>query len=328
MIPGLPTDLPIEGELFWFAYIGLALGVFMLFTGLVSLVNRREQQGEAKSRRMRMIARGRSTAEILAVLKPEQTDSAWSRVPVFGTLRGDLTKAGILMRPPAFLMLCAVAALILSVFGYPFLGAGRSVLLGIVIGIVLPLIVVRVRCKARIDKMIRQMPDALELMARGLRVGHPLNTSIKSVAEELEDPIATEFGIIFDQVTFGDDLADAFAEFAERYPVEDVQYLSASVGIQHGTGGDLSSILDTLARVIRDRLTMRRRIKAISSEGRLSAWFLSALPPLIFVSTSIMTPGYYTDLADDPLYLPMMGAIAGLTVLNALILRKLVTFRV
>jgi tight adherence protein B len=165
-------------------------------------------------------------------------------------------------------------------------------------------------------------------MARGLRVGHPLNTSIGTVAQEMPDPISSEFGIIFDQVNYGEDLPDAFQDFADRVDIEDVYYLSASIGIQHGTGSDLARVVELLAKVIRSRIMMRRKVKAISAEGRASAAFLSSLPILMFVFTSISAPGYYSGVYDDPLFMPMATAIVVLTIANALILRKLVNFHV
>lgn len=313
-------------DVIYLIYTGIALGVFLLFTGFVQLVSRKEQLGEAKSRRMRMIAKGRSAEEILAILKPEMKDGLFSGVPLIGGFDKDLRKAGILMRVRAFFLLCFVGAVILFVFGAHFFGAALGLGAAILGGFVVPILYVKGKRAERETKLVAQLPDALDLMARGLRVGHPLNTSINAVAEELLDPIATEFGIMFDQVSFGDDLADAFAEFAERYDIEDVQYLSASVGIQHGTGGDLARVLQTLATTIRARIAMRRKIKAITSEGRLTAYFLSALPVVIYFSTTAMTPDYYQGVSDDPLYMPMMTFILGFTVANALILRKLVNF--
>lgn len=309
-------------------YIGIAVGIFFLFTGLVQLTSRREQLGEAKSRRMKMIAKGRSTAEILAILKPDETKSVFSRIPVVGDLGQDLRQAGIIMRAQAFLMLCFVGTAILAIFASQIVGVPTGLVIAVALGLVLPILLVKVKRARRERELVAQLPDALDLMARGLRVGHPLNTSINAVAEDMLDPVATEFGIMFDQVSFGDDLSDAFAEFAERYTVEDVQYLSASVGIQHGTGGDLSRVLETLASTIRGRIAMRRRIKAISSEGRLTAYFLSGLPFVIYFATSATSPEYYQGVSDHRLYVPMMAVIAGLTVANALILRKLVNFRI
>jgi tight adherence protein B len=144
----------------------------------------------------------------------------------------------------------------------------------------------------------------------------------------MPDPIGSEFGIIFDQVSYGDDLVTAVQEFAERIDTEDAHYLAASIAIQHGTGGDLARVVELLAKVIRGRIAMRRRIKAISSEGRLSAWVLSALPLVIYGATSVSSPTYYSGVADAPLYVPMMSTIAFLVVANALILRKLVNFRI
>jgi tight adherence protein B len=134
------------------------------------------------------------------------------------------------------------------------------------------------------EKLVAQLPDALDLMARGLKVGHPLNVTVASVATEMSDPIGSEFGLLVDQVSFGTEIADAFADLADRTDLEDTRSLAVSVGIQHGTGGNLARVLNVLAKVIRDRATMRRKITAISAEGRLSAFILSVLPFGIFGS--------------------------------------------
>jgi tight adherence protein B len=148
------------------------------------------------------------------------------------------------------------------------------------------------------------------------------------VAQEMSDPIGSEFGIIFDQINYGDELPEAFQDFAERVDLEDIHYLSASIGIQHGTGSDLAHVVELLAKVVRSRLMMRRKVRAISAEGRASAAFLSCLPVLMFVFTSISAPTYYAGVYDDPFFPPMATAVVLLTVANALILRKLVNFHV
>jgi tight adherence protein B len=195
-------------------------------------------------------------------------------------------------------------------------------------GVGIPLVALNIRIRRKRDAMIAQLPDALELMARGLRVGHPLNTSIGAVAQEMSDPIGSEFGLIFDQINYGDDLTDAFQEFAERVDIEDVHYLSSSIGIQHGTGSDLARVIEVLSKVIRSRIMMRRKISAISAEGRLTAIFLSCVPVLMFVFTSISSPNYYGGVMDDPLFVPMAATVILLTVLNALVMHKLVNFHV
>jgi len=179
----------------------------------------------------------------------------------------------------------------------------------------------------RMNLLVKQMPDALDLMARGLKVGHPLNTSLSSVANEMADPIGSEFGIVVDQVSFGDDLMDAFRDFALRIDQEDVHYLSTAIAIQHGTGGDLARVLNVLSRTIRDRLNMRKKITALTAEGRLTAAFLSFIPVMIFVAMQFLTPSYYGSIADEPEAIPLGIAIIALTIMNGLVLRRLVNFR-
>jgi tight adherence protein B len=308
-------------------YGGTFLGVLLLFTGIAQLARRNESHAEARSRRMRMIAQGADTEEILALLKPALADDAMWRLPFISGLPAMLAQAGLSMSPRQFLLLLLLVALAIFLPMALILPLASAALGAIVIGILLPLLVVKSRRDARIDKLVTQLPDALELMARALKVGHPLNASINTVAGEMPDPIGTEFGLIFDQVSFGDDLTDAFQEFADRVAIEDVQYLSASIAIQHGTGGDLARVITILARVIRDRLAMRRRVKAVSSEGRLTAIFLSLLPVIIFGFTMITAPDYFGGVRTDPMFAPMVGAILTLALANFLVLRKLVNFR-
>lgn len=176
--------------------------------------------------------------------------------------------------------------------------------------------------------MTHQLPDALDLMARGLIVGHPLNTTIASVATDMQDPIGTEFGVMVDQISYGDDLVDSFVDFADRTDLEDVQYLAISVAIQAGTGGNLAQVLSTLAKVIRDRITMRKRIQAISSEGRLTSNFLSLLPVAILTFTMVTTPDYYGGVSGDPLFRPIAITVVVLMVVNYFAMRRLVNFKI
>lgn len=309
-------------------YAGVALGVFLLFTGITQALSRSENSDEAKSRRMRMISKGATTSEILAVLKPPQKEGPLRRLPFIGDLPKKMRMAGLTLAPGTFVILCFALGLGAFVAGIVFLGPLRAWVVAIVAGALVPVLVINYLSNKHRETLTAQLPDALDLLARGLKVGHPLNTTINGVAREMSDPIATEFGIIFDQVSYGDDLVDAFAEFAERVDIEDVHYLAASIGIQHGTGGDLARVVQVLSKVIRDRIAMRRKIRAITSEGRLSAYFLSAVPVAIYVFTSISSPTYYGSVSGDPLYVPMMAAVVGFTILNAIILRKLVTFHI
>lgn len=315
-------------EIVYAVYIGVALGVFLLVTGLAQLLARGENQSEARNRRMRMIRKGASAEEILAVLKPVAEPTLLSRLPFLGNLPKDMRRAGMTMEPGRLILLGLLGGVAVGAAALTRMPPLQAAALGIALGLATPVVVVRARREKRMTALTAQLPDALDLMGRGLRVGHPLNTTIASVARDMPDPIGSEFGIIFDQVSYGDDLVTAVQDFAERIDTEDAHYLAASIAIQHGTGGDLARVVELLAKVIRGRIAMRRRIKAISSEGRLSAWVLSSLPLVIYGATSVSSPTYYRGVADSPLYVPMMSTIAFLVVANALILRKLVNFRI
>ncbi|MDG4647344.1 type II secretion system F family protein [Roseibacterium sp. SDUM158017] len=320
-----PTIWSQDAVFFLFAF--LALGVFIAFTGVTQLLSRRESQTDARNRRMKMLAKGASQAEVMAVLKPHEAAGA-SRLPLVGALPRVLRQSGLGIGVRQFLLLCTLLVPSVGLLAYQFVPLAQAIAAGVVAGYVIPpLVVLHIR-KRRILAMIHQLPDALDLLARGLRVGHPLNTSIGAIAREMQDPIASEFGLIFDQVSYGDDLPDAFEEFAERVDLEDVNYLSSSIGIQHGTGGDLAHVIEILSQVVRSRIALRRKIKAISAEGRLTAWFLSSLPLIILVMMTVSSPDYYGGVSDDPLFLPMAAAVVGFTLINALILRKLVNFKI
>ncbi|AZV78012.1 hypothetical protein EBB79_08985 [Parasedimentitalea marina] len=318
-----------NGQLVGYAvFSGVAISVLLICSGLRQMFGSRSRLEDARNRRMKMIAQGKTGAERLAILKPPARTKGMGDIPVFGNITTQLRQAGFSIKAGPFWGFCLIVGLVTFLFASMRVETFESLAVALFAGLFLPVVYIRSRCRQMQDRLVHQLPDALDMLARGLKVGHPLNNSIGVVSREMEDPVATEFGIIYDQVTFGEDLPFAVQEFAERTDLEDVHYLAASIGIQHGTGGDLAGMLETLSRVIRGRVAMRRKIKALSSEGRLTAWFLSSLPFLIFGSVSFMTPDYYNGVADDPMFKPMVGSIVFLTVLNGLALRKLVDFRI
>lgn len=314
-------------EIGWLAYVGIFLGVLLAFDGLYQLLSRSETLGEARNRRMRMIAAGASAEDVLRLLKPAEQGRGFTLLPFVGSLPADLRRAGLTIAPGLFLALCVGAALVMALAGSTMFPPVLAVVTAFAVCVLLPALIVRTKSKSRLDKLVRQLPEALDLMARGLIVGHPLNTTISAVANDMLDPVASEFGVMVDQVAYGDDLSNAFAEFATRTGLEDAHYLAVAVAIQHGTGGNLANVLATLSKVIRDRITMRKKIKAVSAEGRLTAYFLSALPLAVFGVTSFMTPTYYGDVVDDPLFRPFAITVIALVVANFLAMRKLVNFR-
>ena len=198
--------------------------------------------------------------------------------------------------------------------------------LALILGVALPVMVlIQIRSR-RAPRDRRQLPDGIDLMVRSLRAGHPLNTAFQVIAREMPDPLGSEMGIVADAITYGDDLTDAVTAFADRVGIEDARYLAVAINIQAGTGGNLAHVLEALAQVIRDRFAMLRKIKALSAEGRLTAMIVSVVPLVIYFSLNALSPTYYGDVADDPLYTPFLATGVVLTVMNAIVLRRLVRF--
>lgn len=309
-------------------YVGVFLGVLLVFEGLWQMLFRGEARVDARNRRLRLIAGGASTEQVLQILKPKEAAWAFHALPLIGSLPQDMRRAGYLMKPGVLLTLCLGVTLTLGMALSLRLNPALAAAIAFALGILLPVFILRRKRDKRIKTLVAQLPDALDLMARGLRVGHPLNATISAVARDMVDPIASEFGIMEDQIAYGDDLVGAFRDFADRIGVEDVAYLATGVAIQNGTGGDLARILGTLAKVIRGRITMRRRILAISAEGRLTAVFMSLLPVFIFGMTSVTSPTYYMGVSDDPMFRPIAIAVIVLVVSNYLAMRRLVAFRI
>jgi tight adherence protein B len=203
-----------------------------------------------------------------------------------------------------------------------------ALVLGATGGIVLPMLYLIRRKVKRLRLFEAQLPGALDLLVRSLRVGHPFNSALALVAQEMPDPLGSEFGIVVDEVTYGQALDEALERLNERIDLPDLRYLTVAVQIQYGTGGNLAEVLDGLAKVIRDRFHMFGKIRAITAEGRWSSWFLSLFPIGMVLAVQAVKPDYYTQVADHPLF-PVLAAITTvLLVLNLVFMRLLTKIKV
>jgi tight adherence protein B len=184
------------------------------------------------------------------------------------------------------------------------------------------------KAKKRMALIEEQLPDAIELMVRSLRVGHPFSSTLQIVAKEVADPLATELGIISDETAYGRDMGEALKDLAERLDMQDMRFLAVAVTIQQQSGGNLAEILAGLAAVIRSRFRLFRRVKAITAEAQWSGKFLSAFPLIALVSINVMDPHYYDEVMTHPLFVPACLAVAGFLVVNMVVMRILVNIKV
>ncbi|MCP8883586.1 type II secretion system F family protein [Devosia sp. XJ19-1] len=201
-----------------------------------------------------------------------------------------------------------------------------ALLVGLVVAIILPLVMLRRARSARIRKFEKQLPDALDMIVRSLRAGHPTSVAVGLVAREMPDPIGTEFGIVFDEVSFGSQLETAIRKLAERVGFEGLQLLSVGVGIQAKTGGNLAEILGNLSATLRERHTLRLKVRSLASEGKMSAIMMSLFPLVMFGILLLIAPSYYGAVWDDPLVMPVFTVFGVWALFGDFIMYRMVNF--
>lgn len=202
------------------------------------------------------------------------------------------------------------------------------VVIAAAIAVGLPLLVISRLAQRRHKRMEEQFPIAIDIFTRSLRAGHPIASAIFLITEEMGDPIGSEFGLVSDEVSYGADLVDALLAMAERWNLEDMRMFVVSVSVQSETGGNLAEILENLSAVIRARASMYMKVRALSSEGRMSAWMLTALPVLTLLSMVVVAPSFYLGVAQDPIFVFGFGALIALYAIGVFIIRMIVDLKV
>jgi len=184
--------------------------------------------------------------------------------------------------------------------------------------------------RKRIARFSDQLPDAIDVIVRGVKSGYPFTVALGLVAKEMSDPIGTEFGMTSDEISFGSDTGIALDNLFHRVGHEDLLYLIMSLKTQTQTGGNLAEILSRLARLLRERAVLRLKVRAISAEGRLSAVFLTAMPFVLFGAVSFMRPDYFFNevVLNHPLTVPALITGLGMLGMGNIIIYRMVNFKV
>jgi tight adherence protein B len=180
----------------------------------------------------------------------------------------------------------------------------------------------------RLRRLEQQLPEALDLITRAVRAGHSLPLGIQLLAEEMPDPVASEFRLVHEQVSFGIALPQALAGLCERVPLTDYRYFAVSVLIQRQSGGNLTEVLGNLSKLIRERLKLIARIRVLSSEGRMSAWTLAVLPFLLAALLYYANPTFMKPLWTDPIGIGMLRVLLSMMLLGIIVLTRIVKIRV
>ena len=186
----------------------------------------------------------------------------------------------------------------------------------------------RNKAKRRLAMFEEQLPDAVDLIVRSLRIGHPISSAINIVASEMPDPLGSEFGMIADEAAYGMPVTESLDRLAARIDVSDLRFLAVAVNIQTQSGGNLAEILDGLSQVIRARFKLFRKVNAITAEARWSGWFLSLFPVVALFGVQIVEPAYYDKVADHPVFVPGTIVVIVMLVINVIFMRWMVNIKV
>lgn len=244
-------------------------------------------------------------------------------------LRKLVVQSGLRMTLGRFVMIVALAMTGLSA-GLMLLTSLPNwlcLLVGAGLGFGVPVQIMKFIRSRRQREFASQLPDALDVIVRSLRSGHPVQTAMSLVGREMPDPIGTEFGITVDEMTYGLDMPSALHNLSARVGTPDLSLLVTAVSLQSTAGGNLSEVLDNLSKVLRERFQLRRKVRAISAEGRFSAYGLTVLPILIALVIYVQNPRYYSDVWHEPVFQITMVGLVLWQLVGDLIMFKMINFK-
>jgi len=314
----------------YFLYLLIGISAAMFAEGAYLLLYNQASYRKNINRRLKVMDDKTDRESVLIQLRRERglTGGGEYRLPLIN-LNQLILQSGVtigLGRLVVFMVIGAIAAFA-TIIAYDQ-SLWRAVLAAAVVGLLLPYLVLRLLRGRRQKKFGAQFPDAIDIIVRSLRAGHPVPVAISMVAREQPDPVGSEFGLVTDEITYGADLESAMRNLYFRVGTDDLPLFVTAVAIQGSTGGNLGEILNNLSAVIRQRFKMRRKIRALAAEGRASALILSTLPIALLAIINFLVPDFYASVWSESLTkiaLALAGCWMGI---GNLIMFRMVNFRI
>lgn len=298
-------------------------------------------QRKAINRRLLLLSKQKDSLRVYETLRRE-TPSAWLAAiggvgQIYSWLDRLITQSGYASKTRNVMLLMVVLMVVTFIILFNFLPIKNlinfisitPVILGVsfLVGFWGPVVFLQQCRNQRKAQFNEQLPNAIDVIVRSLKAGHPINAAMELVTLEMPDPIGTEFGLAVDEMTYGLDIEEAMENMSGRVDLPDFEFMVVSIKIQYETGGNLAEILENLSKIIRDRYSLKRKVKALSSEGRISAILLAVLPVLTIMGLMISSPDYYGDVVDDPLFIKVISVVIGMFLIGNYIMYRLVNFR-
>lgn len=316
---------PIIYGLVFLAVLLMVEGIYLVAFGKSISLNSRV------NRRLTLLEKGGQREKVLEQLRKEATQHLRaSGIPLYSLLAKKAQMANIAFTPKALIgvmgLLSLVAFLGLKVGTAASTPVQAAV--AILMGVGGVYFWVNKKATKRLAMIEEQLPEAVELMVRSLRVGHPFAAAVQIVAREVPDPLGTEFGMIADESAYGRDVTISLKDLAERVDMQDLRFLAVAVTIQQTAGGNLAEILDGLAKVIRARFKLFRRVKAITAEAKWSGMFLSAFPLIVLGVIMVVKPTYFDTVKDTPYFIPTALVVFAFLGVNVIFMKIMVNIKV
>lgn len=311
-----------------YAFFGMLIGAALFAAAVVAeFMTRAMQRGAALRRLDETAVRERGQTALLRAARPDNGR--------FGVLGGAadwclrLYAQGGSQPTPIVLAMVAFGSMIVSfvLFNGAINNGLAAGALAAGAGFGVPLmLLLRNRAKRR-AKFAAQLPDAIEVIVRSLKAGHPLTTAIGMVARDLPAPVGDEFAACSQEMTYGLDLQSAVRAMAQRVGAPEASVLASAVAIQQRSGGNLGEVLTRLSKLLRDRAKLQAKARALSSEGRYSGMFLSAMPFIMFAVVTLFNPDYYGQVRNNPIVAPILVATFVWMLLGSFVINRMVNFK-
>ena len=311
-------------------YLLIGVSAAMFAEGAYLLARNRNSYRKNVNRRLKVMDSKTDRESVLIQLRRERglTASGEYRLPLIN-LNQLLLQSGLSLGLGRLVLIAAALAAAGFVAGMMFGGKlSHAIFFALFGGVALPLLILKILRKRRQKAFSALFPDAIDIITRSLRAGHPVPVAIGMVAREMPDPLGSEFGIVTDEITYGADLEAAMRSLFYRVGSDDLPLFVTAVAIQGTTGGNLGEILENLSKVIRDRFKMRRKIRSLASEARASALILSSLPIAMFAIVYFLVPDFYGSVWKEDLTKIGLGLGATWMGIGNFIMYRMVNFRV
>jgi tight adherence protein B len=312
------------------AALSAALAVIVVFQGLAALREWRLRKDAFVTLDKKSGGEEPSTREIVSLRTDDQAGfvaTLAERFPRIWDLHHHLVQSGLGWTLEGFLLRVVATSTISALVAAVLFSRSWIAALAFVIGAISPFLRVRTKKRKRLLQLEAQLPEAIDLIARAVRAGHPLSAGLGMVAEEGPEPLASEFRTTFEEQKFGLPFEEALLGLGDRVEVMDVRILITAILVQREVGGNLSEILETIAETMRARFNLRRQVRVYTAQGRMSGYTLAALPILVGLAIAIINPDYMQLLFHDSLGRALLMAALTLQLMGFLWIRRIVDIR-